>query len=79
MSGTRRKPGRMGPHIDGFRARLLELGYTTGSVTNALKVVGQLGRWMADTNPEASQLNESWIDAFISSRRACGTRGQNGR
>lgn len=50
MSGTRRKPGRMGPYIDGFRARLLELGYTPGTVRNALKVAGQLGRWMVDAN-----------------------------
>jgi hypothetical protein len=34
------------PYVEGFGARLLELGYTPGTVRNALKVVGQLGRWM---------------------------------
>ena len=29
MSGTRRRPGRMGPFIEGFSAQLLEVGYTT--------------------------------------------------
>jgi hypothetical protein len=27
MSGTRRNPGPLGPYVDGYRARLLELGY----------------------------------------------------
>jgi hypothetical protein len=36
MAGTRRKPGRMGPYIEGFRARLMELGYTPASVHHVL-------------------------------------------
>ncbi len=70
MSGTRRKPGRMGPFIDGFEAWLLELGYTPGTVRGALKVVGQLGRWMADADIDASQLDEVLIAEFVSARRA---------
>ena len=46
MSGTRRKPGRLGPFVEGYRARLLELGCTPGTVRGMLKVLGQLGRWM---------------------------------
>ena len=47
MSGTpRRKPGRMGVHIEPFRERLLFAGYTPGTVRGLLKVMGQLGRWM---------------------------------
>ena len=61
MSGTRRKPGRMGPHIDGFRDRLMELGYTPGSVRQILKLVGHLGRWMVNADVEVSQLNETVI------------------
>ncbi len=37
MSGTRRRPGRMGPFIEGFSARLLEVGYTPPTVRNMLK------------------------------------------
>ncbi len=74
MSGTRRKPGRMGPHIDGFGARLLELGYTPGTVRGLLKDVGQLGRWMASEDVEASQLTSASIDAFLSARRIGGHR-----
>ena len=44
MSGSRRKPGPLGPFVDGYRARLLELGYSPLSVTRSLIVVGHLGR-----------------------------------
>jgi site-specific recombinase XerD len=62
----------MSPYINGFSTRLLELGYTPGTVRNALKRVGQLGRWMATENLEASQLTEDVIAAFLSARRADG-------
>lgn len=74
MSGTRRKPGRMGPHIGGFGARLLELGYTPGTVRGLLKDVGQLGRWMASEDVEAAQLTNGLIDAFLCDRRTGGPR-----
>jgi site-specific recombinase XerD len=72
MSGTRRKPGSMGPFIDGFRVRLFELGYTPGTVRQLLKDVGQLGRWMAAEGVEVSQLSEASIEVFRQGRRADG-------
>jgi site-specific recombinase XerD len=74
MGCTRRKPGRMGPYIDGFEACLLERGYTPGTVRNALKEVGHLGRWMTGTDLEVSQLNEASLGVFLGARRASGTR-----
>lgn len=50
MSGTRRKPGRMGPHIDGLRESLVGASYTPDTVRNMLKDVGRLGRWMDDVD-----------------------------
>jgi hypothetical protein len=44
MSGSRRRPGRLGPYVDGYRARLLELGYEPASVTRSLGALGHLGR-----------------------------------
>jgi len=46
MSGSRRRPGRLGPYVDGYRARLLELGYepANASVTRSLGALGHLGR-----------------------------------
>ncbi len=43
MSGTRRKPGQLGAHVDGYRSYLLSLGYTSETVRGQLKVLGQLG------------------------------------
>jgi len=69
MSGTRRKPGRMGPHIVGFRESLLAAGYTPGTVRGLLMVMGQLGRWMdvADVGPERLTVDD--LDAFGRSLR----------
>ncbi len=74
MSGTRRKPGRMEPYIDGFRERLSELGYTEGTIRGVLKEVGHLGRWMAAEDVEAESLCGELIESFLSFRRAGDTR-----
>lgn len=74
MAGTRRKPGRMGPHIEGFQAWLLERSYTPGSVRNMLKVVGQLGRWMTSVDLDVSGLNATSLEGFVKSCREGGAR-----
>jgi site-specific recombinase XerD len=74
MSGTRRKPGRLGPFVEGYRVWLLELGYTPETVRGMLKVLGQLGRWMASKGLEAGQVDEAAIGAFLACRRAGGDR-----
>lgn len=74
MSETRRKPGAMGPHIDGFKDRLLELGYTPGTVRGLLKDVGHLGRWMTAEDVEAEDLSVESIESFLGSWRAGGPR-----
>ena len=53
MYENRRMPGRMGPFVEGYRSRLLCMGYTPGTVEGQLKALGQIGRWMqakADPN-----------------------------
>lgn len=74
MSGTRRKPGRLGPFVEGYRVRLLERGYTPGTVRGMLKVLGQLGRWMDDEDVEPGQLSLAAIEQFLAARRAGGDR-----
>lgn len=74
MSGTRRKPGRLGPFVEGYRVRLLELGYTPGTVRGMLKVLGQLGRWMASEGLEPGQVDAAAVEAFLAGRRAGGDR-----
>jgi site-specific recombinase XerD len=72
MSGTRRKPGSLGPFVEGYRGRLLELGYTPETVRGMLRVLGQLGRWMASGGVEPGQIDDAAIEAFLAGRRACG-------
>ena len=74
ISGTRRKPGRLGPFVEDYRVWLLELGYTPGTVRGMLKVLGQLGRWMDSEGVEPGELDMAAIEAFLAARRAGGDR-----
>jgi site-specific recombinase XerD len=65
MSGSRRRPGRLGPYVEGYRARLLELGYSPGSVTRSLGTLGHLGRWMDSRDIDAEQLDGEVLKAFL--------------
>jgi site-specific recombinase XerD len=64
--------------VEGYRAWLLELGYSPGSVRNMLKDLGQLGRWMSGENVDAAQLNADRVGAFIAAQRAAGRRRVTG-
>lgn len=70
MAGTRRKPGRLGAHVEGYRSFLLARGYTPGTVRGMLKVVGRLGRWMESCGLEPVDLDRTQIEAFLSGCRA---------
>lgn len=74
MSGTRRKPGLLGPHVEGYRAWLRQQGYTPATVRNMLKELGQVGRWMETEGLELAALDEEQLALFRSSRRAAGYR-----
>src|ERR1700686_237640 len=70
MSGSERKPGRLGRYVVGYRDGLLELGYTPLSVSSySLVAVGQLGRWMASEDVDVAQLDSRTIKAFLATRR----------
>jgi site-specific recombinase XerD len=74
MAGTRRKPGRMGAHIDGLREWLVGASYTPHTVRNMLKDVGRLGRWMDDVDIDVHDLDRAAISAFRHARLAAGDR-----
>jgi site-specific recombinase XerD len=74
MSGARRKPGRLGLFVEGYRVWLLETGYTPQTVRGMLKVLGQLGRWMDSEGVEIGQVDTAAIESFLESRRARGDR-----
>jgi len=74
MSGTRRKPGRLGPFVEGYRVWLLAAGYTPQTARGMLMVLGQLGRWMAGEEVDVGELDVAAIDAFLASLRDGGHR-----
>lgn len=72
MSGTRRKPGQLGAHVEGYRAWLGRRGYTPPTVRNMLKELGQVGRWLSAEGLEPAQLSEELLAAFLTARRGAG-------
>jgi hypothetical protein len=62
----------MGPFVEGYRMRLLELGYTPSTARQQLQVLGQLGRWIESAGVQAGQLDDGLVEAFLVSRRADG-------
>ena len=74
MSGTRRRPGRLAPFVEGYRVWLLEAGYTPQTVRMMLKDLGRLGRWMDAEGVEVGALTVTAIESFLGSWRAAGGR-----
>jgi site-specific recombinase XerD len=74
MSGTRRKPGRLGPFVEDYRAWLSAREYTPGTTRNMLKELGVLGRWISEQGVELGRLDAAAIEAFLAARRAAGQR-----
>jgi site-specific recombinase XerD len=74
MSGRRRKAGRLGPQVEGYRCWLAQRGYTSGTVRNMLNDLGQVGQWMSSAGLAAAQLDEDVMVAFLDARHAAGHR-----
>src|ERR1022692_364780 len=74
MAGTRRKPGQLGPQVEGYRAWLAHRGYTSQTVRNMLADLGQLGLWMSRAGLVTANLGEDAMVAFVAARQAAGHR-----
>ena len=74
MAGRRRKPGGMGPFIEGYRAWLAGRGYTRGTVVNMLAMAGSLGRWMDARGLAPGDLDRAALAEFRDALRAAGMR-----
>ena len=72
MSGTRRKPGWMGPYIAGLQSNWSELGYADQTIRNMLKDVGSVGRWMQQHDVRPGDLSPALLDDFRQQRIAAG-------
>ena len=78
MGSPRRKAGVLAPHVEGYRAWLIDRGYTPGTVRNMLRDLGQVGVWLSAGGLDASQFNEERAAAFLTARRAAGCRHDPG-
>jgi hypothetical protein len=74
MTGRRRKPGGMGPFIEGYRAWLSGRGYTPGTIVGMLAMAGGLGRWMDARGISPGDLDLAAITEFRNALRAAGMR-----
>jgi hypothetical protein len=69
MSGSRRKPGPLGPFVDGYRAWLVERGYAPSVVIRSLVTLGHLGRWMQRDALAVDQLSDERVGTFLAEYR----------
>ncbi len=74
MSGTRRKAGQLGSHVEGYRVWLSGAGYTPETIRNMLKDLGQLGLWLSSAGLRPDQLDDERIGEFLAARHAAGRR-----
>ena len=65
MSGSRRKPGALGPFVDGYRAWLLGRGYSPSTAIRSLITLGHLGRWLERDALAVEQLTAEVVRAFL--------------
>ena len=69
MSGSRRKPGPLGPFVDGYRAWLVGRGYSPSVVIRSLVTVGHLGRWLERNALAVDQLTVRVVSSFLAEYR----------
>lgn len=74
MGTTRRKPGSLGPYVEGYSAWLVGRGYTALTARNMLKEFGQIGRWLAAKHVEVQQLSDQQLARFLADQRRAGRR-----
>ena len=74
MSGTRRKPGRLGPFVEGYRAWLLERGYTPQTTRGMLKELGRAGALDGRAGRRAGRAGCGGGSSVLAARRAAGQR-----
>jgi site-specific recombinase XerD len=64
----------LGPQVEGYRAWLVQQGYTPQTVVGMLKDLGQVGLWMSDQGLVPAQLDEAAMTAFRVASHAAGRR-----
>jgi hypothetical protein len=74
MGTTRRKPGSLGPYVEGYSAWLMRRGHTALTTRNMLKEFGQVGRWLGVKHMDVWLLSEPQLIRFLADQRRAGYR-----
>ena len=74
MGTSRRKPGLLGPYVEGYSAWLAGRGYTALTARNMLKEFGQVGRWLGVKHMDVWLLSEPQLIRFLADQRRAGCR-----
>jgi hypothetical protein len=74
MASSRRKAGVLARHVEGYRAWLARRGYTTQTIRNMLKDLGQVGLWLSGRGLDARDLDEEQLEHHLSDLRSAGRR-----
>jgi site-specific recombinase XerD len=72
MTISRRRPGALGCHVEGFHRYLQGLGYTPGTIQNQMTLFGHVGRWMETRGLSPQDLTAAVIDEFVAEARQQG-------
>jgi site-specific recombinase XerD len=72
MTEKSQDPGVLDPHADGFGVWLSAQGYAPSTVEKQLRLMGRLGRWLADERIPLSALDEDTAGRFACCVRSSG-------
>src|SRR5438067_4640145 len=64
--------GVLGPHGEGFRAKLLSSGYTWGSAAHQLHLMAHFSRWLGEHGVAPAQVDDGVVTSFLDARRSEG-------
>ncbi len=65
----------LAPHLDSFAGLLANLGYARVTGRTYLTLLGDLGKWMIQSEVAIGDLDERVVDAFLDERRSGGRLG----
>lgn len=61
--------GPLAQHESALRAELARLGYASSSVTEAVRVMRRMSRWMVERGVSAGELSSVAVEEFVAARR----------
>lgn len=67
-----RVAGPLAPYVGGFRAELESQGYRPNAVSDQLRLLAHVSRWLAGSGFEVADLTPARVDEFLVARRGAG-------